>query len=491
MASKKKKSHFEAYSSFDYDPAPETTEVVLQKKYDHFIDGKWSAPSDKKYFKTLSPATGETLAQVASGTKADVAKAVKAAGKAFSSWSKLEAKERGKYLFRIARILQERAREFAIIETKDGGKPIKESRDVDIPLAAAHFFYYAGWADKLQYLAAGKKEVKPIGVCAQIIPWNFPLMMAAWKIAPALATGCTVVLKPAETTPLTALLLASVFEEAGLPPGVANIITGDGKTGQFLIEHPGTQKIAFTGSTQIGKHIAKTVASTEKKLTLELGGKSAHIIFEDAAIDQAVEGIIQGIFFNQGHVCCAGSRLLVEESIAGTVLKKLKKRMSTLRVGDPLDKNTDLGAINSKEQLAKIKTLITQGKKEGGEFYEAPCKLPKKGNWHAPCFFYGTSGAHTINRVEVFGPVLSIQTFRSPDEAIAKANDTPYGLAAGIWSEKGSKIHYVAGKLKAGIIWNNTYNKFDPASPFGGYFESGYGREGGLHGLYPYLVFKG
>jgi aldehyde dehydrogenase (NAD+) len=488
-SSKKEIKAFTPYNLFSYDPAPESNFVKLKKRYELFIDGKWQAPQSGKYFKTISPATEEVLAEVAHGNQEDINLAVKSAKVAMTKWSKLSGADRGKYLFRIARILQERAREFAILESLDGGKPIKESRDVDIPLAAAHFFYYAGWADKLEYLVPGKKEVHPIGVCGQIIPWNFPLLMAAWKIAPALAAGCTTVLKPAETTPLTALLLAEVFQEAELPPGVVNIVTGFGDTGECLVKHPDIAKIAFTGSTDIGKRIASNLAGTDKKLTLELGGKSAHIIFEDAAIDQSVEGIINGIFFNQGHVCCAGSRLLVEESVAQTILKKLDRRMNSLRVGNPLDKNTDIGAINSKEQLQKIEALVAQGKKEGGEFFESSCSLPKKGFFHRPCYFAKTSGAHTINRVEVFGPVLSIQTFRTPDEAIMKANDTAYGLAAGIWSEKGSKIHYVAARLKAGVIWNNTYNKFDPASPFGGYQESGIGREGGRQGLLAYLKF--
>ena len=473
---------------FEYAPAPESSAVVnIRPKYQHFIGGEFVAPTSGKYMETLNPATGESLAKIAVGSEADIDLAVKAARDAYENvWSKLSGKERGKYIFRLARILQERAREFAVLETMDGGKPIKESRDVDIPLAAQHFFYNAGWADKLDYAFPGKK-VKPLGVCGQIIPWNFPLLMAAWKIAPALATGNTVILKPAEQTPLTALLLAEICQEAELPAGVVNIVTGAGETGAALVDHQDVNKIAFTGSTDIGKIIARNIADSDKKLTLELGGKSANIVYEDAAIDQAIEGIINGIFFNQGHVCCAGSRLLVEESIYETVVKKLKKRMQTLRVGNPLDKNTDIGAINSKEQLDKIKELVAQGKKEGGEFYSPENSIPSKGYFHKPCFFAGVGAADTVARLEIFGPVLSILTFRTPDEAIKLANDTPYGLAAGVWSEKTSKIHYTASRLKAGVIWANTYNKFDAASPFGGYKESGWGREGGLHGLYPYL----
>ena len=474
---------------FEYDPAPEGVKVEIAAKYGHFINGKFVEPKSGKYMDTVNPATGEKLAKIAVGNAADVDTAVKAARKAFGEWSKLTGAERGKYIFRIARILQERARELAVLETMDGGKPIKEARDVDIPLVAQHFFYNAGWADKLDYVVPGK-EVKPLGVCGQIIPWNFPLLMAAWKIAPALATGNTVVLKPAEQTSLTALRLAEICKEAGLPDGVVNIITGAGETGAALVDHKDVNKIAFTGSTDIGKLIAKNAGKTNKKLTMELGGKSANIIFADAALDQAVEGVVNGIYFNQGHVCCAGSRVLVEESIKDVFLKKLQRRMKNIRVGNPLDKNTDLGAINSIEQLDKINDLVAKGKKEGGEFYQADCKLPKKGNFCAPCYFVDQSASSTISRVEVFGPVLSISTFRTPEEAIAKANDTNYGLAAGIWSEKGSKVHKVAGGLRAGVIWANTYNKFDATSPFGGYKESGYGREGGKHGLLPYLEVK-
>ncbi len=474
---------------FEYADAPESTKIEIAKKYGHFIGGKFVDPKSNKYMDTVNPGTGETLAKIAVGNKEDVDSAVKAARKAFGTWSKLPGAERGKYLFRIARIIQERSRELAILETMDGGKPIKESRDVDLPLVAQHFFYNAGWADKLEYVVPGK-TVKPVGVCGQIIPWNFPLLMAAWKIAPALATGNTVVLKPAEQTSLTALRLAEVCKEAGLPDGVVNIVTGAGETGAALVDHKDVNKIAFTGSTDIGKLIAKNAGKTDKKLTMELGGKSANIIFADAAIDQAIEGVVSGIYFNQGHVCCAGSRLLVEESVKDIVLKKLKKRVSQIRVGNPLDKNTDLGAINSTEQLDKIKDLVKTGKKEGGEFWQAECSLPRKGNFFAPCFFVDQSGSATISRTEVFGPVLSISTFRTAEEAIAKANDTNYGLAAGIWSEKGSKVHFVANKLKAGIIWANTYNKFDATSPFGGFKESGYGREGGRHGLLPYMEIQ-
>lgn len=476
-------------AEFEYAPSLESTKVVkIKEKNELFINGKWVAPKSGKYFKTINPATEEVLSQVALANAADVDSAVKAARSAYkNTWSKLSGAERGKYIFRIARILQERSREFAVLETLDNGKPIKESRDIDIPLAAAHFFYYAGWGDKLQYAFPGKMP-KSLGVAAQVIPWNFPLLMAAWKIAPALACGNTVVLKPAETTPLTALLLAEVIQEAELPAGVVNIITGAGETGSSLVSHNDVDKVAFTGSTEIGRLILKNIAKQNKKLTLELGGKSAHIVYEDAAIDQAIEGVINGIFFNQGHVCCAGSRLLLEESIAEIFVEKLKLRMNQIRVGNPLDKNTDVGAINSKVEHEKILNLINLGKSEGGDFFESNQKnLPQKGYFHKPCFFNNVSSAFTLSRQEIFGPVLTISTFRTPKEAILKANDTPYGLAAGIWSEKGSKIHKTALGLKAGVIWANTYNKFDPTSPFGGYFESGFGREGGRHGLFPYL----
>ena len=477
---------------FEYAPAPEDSSVVkLKPKYDLFIGGKFVAPKSGRYFQTLNPATEKPLTEIAEANAEDVDLAVKAARKAYDKvWSKLSGKERGLYLFRIARIIQERARELAVLETMDNGKPIKESRDVDVPLVAAHFFYYAGWADKLDYAFPGKK-VAALGVAGQIIPWNFPLLMAAWKIAPALATGNTVVLKPAETTPLSALLLAEICQQAGLPDGVVNIVTGAGETGAALTQHPDVNKIAFTGSTDIGRRIAQTVAGTGKKLTLELGGKSAHIIYEDAALDQAVEGIVNGIYFNQGHVCCAGSRLLLQEPIADVVIAKLKKRMRTLRVGDPLDKNTDIGAINSKSQLDRICELVSLAKGENSAFYEPEnITLPKQGYFHKPCFFERVASSASISRIEVFGPVLAISTFRTPEEAIMKANDTPYGLAAGIWSEKGAKIQKTAQGLKAGVIWANTYNKFDPTSPFGGYNESGWGREGGRHGLLPYLEVK-
>ena len=477
-------------ASWSYDPAPESTDhIQLQKKYDLYIDGEFVKPENGKYFETINPTNDEVIAEVALAEKEDVDKAVRAARNAFKSWSKIEPKERGKYIYRIARLIQERSREFAVIESLDGGKPIRESRDIDIPLAANHFFYYAGWADKLEY-AFPNRNPKPLGVAGQIIPWNFPLLMAAWKLAPALATGNTVVLKPAETTPLTALKLAEIIRDSGLPKGVVNIITGAGKTGAEIVNHSDIDKISFTGSTAVGKYIQKAVAGTHKKITLELGGKSANIIFEDAAIDQAVEGIIDAIFFNQGHVCCAGSRLFIQESVADTVIQKLKDRMATLIVGDPLDKNTDIGAINSKRQLKTIENYIKIGLDEGGEIYQTDCKLPKKGNWCAPTLFLNLSQSHTIVQEEIFGPVLAIQTFRTIQEVIEKANNTPYGLAAGVWTQKGAKLFHLSQKLKAGVIWGNTFNKFDATSPFGGYKESGFGREGGLHGLKPYVKFE-
>ena len=486
---KDKKEHALNFETpFQYAPAPESTAPVkLKERYALFIDGKFQAPSKGIYLPSINPATEETLALVAVADESDVNKAVKAAANAYKGvWGKLPGKERAKYIYRIARILQERAREFAILETMNGGKPIRESRDIDIPLAAAHFFYYAGWADKLDYAFPGRKA-QALGVAGQIIPWNFPLLMAAWKIAPALATGNTVVLKPAETTPLTALLLAELIQEADLPPGVVNIITGAGETGAAIVRHPLVNKIAFTGSTEVGKLIQRSLAGTDKRYTLELGGKAANIIFEDAALDQAVEGIINAIFFNQGHVCCAGSRLFVQESVADQVMRKLRDRMSTLRIGDPLDKNTDIGAINSKEQLLKIQGLVKKGIAEGGDMYQADCSIPKKGFWFKPTLFTGVSASSTIVKEEIFGPVLSIQTFRTADEVIEKANNTPYGLSGGVWTDKGSKIFNVSKQLKAGVVWANTYNKFDPTSPFGGYKESGLGREGGLHGLAPYV----
>ncbi len=473
---------------FEYAPAPESRSIVkIEKEYGHYIAGKFVASHSKKRFATINPATEEVLSKVAHGDATDIDKAVKAARSAFvKSWSKTKPKERAKYLFRIARILQERAREFAVLEALDNGKPIRETRDIDIPLAAAHFFYHAGWADKLEYAGLGQSP-KPYGVVGQIIPWNFPLLMLSWKVAPALATGNTVVLKPAETTPLTALLFAQVCEQAGLPAGVVNIVTGDGKTGAALVNHRDIDKVAFTGSTEVGKLIAKSIAGRGIPATLELGGKGANIVFADAPIDEAVEGIINGIFFNQGHVCCAGSRLLLQESIADDFLGKLQDRMKKIRVGDPLDKNTDLGAINSDAQLAKIKELSQSGSSEGADIWSAPCELPKKGFWFPPTIFTGVTQAHRIAREEIFGPVLSVLTFRTPQEAMEKANNTPFGLSAGIWTEKGSKILWAAQQLKAGVIWANTFNKFDPASPFGGYKESGWGREGGRHGLAAYL----
>jgi aldehyde dehydrogenase (NAD+) len=475
-------------SQFEYAPALESTAIVnIAERYNLFINGKFVTPKSGKYFPTINPANEKVLAKVAEANSTDVDTAVQAARSAYSKvWSKMPAAERGKYLFRIARILQERAREFAVLETLDNGKPIRESRDTDIPLAVAHFFYHAGWADKLQYAGVGDQP-KPYGVVGQIIPWNFPMLMLAWKVAPALATGNTVVLKPAETTSLTALLFAEVCQQAELPAGVVNIVTGAGATGADIVNHPGIDKIAFTGSTEVGKLIASSIAGTKKGATLELGGKAANIIFDDAAIDEAVEGIVNGIFFNQGHVCCAGSRLLVQENIHDEVLEKLKVRMAHIRLGNPLDKNTDIGAINSAAQLAKIKELVTAGGAEGAEQWSAPCDLPGEGFWFAPTIFTGVSQTHRIAREEIFGPVLSVLTFRTPQEAIEKANNTPYGLSAGVWSEKGSKVLWTASRLRAGVIWANTFNKFDPASPFGGYKESGWGREGGRHGLAAYL----
>jgi aldehyde dehydrogenase (NAD+) len=474
-------------TDWKYAPAPETAKVSIKPKYDLFIDGKFVAPTKGEYFETINPANEKKLAEVAAASVEDVNKAVKAARRAHDNvWSKLPGKERGKYIYRIARLLQERAREFAIIESMDGGKSIRESRDVDVPLAAAHFFYYAGWADKIEYAFPGKRPT-PLGVAGQIIPWNFPLLMAAWKIAPALATGNTVVLKPAETTPLTALKLAELIQDADLPPGVVNILTGAGETGAAIVNHADIDKIAFTGSTEVGKIIQKALAPTKKKYTLELGGKAANIIFEDATIDQAVEGIINGIFFNQGHVCCAGSRLFVQESVAETVIRKLKERMETLIVGDPLDKNTDIGAINSRMQLDKINEYLQIGQDEGAEMWCTNCDVPTSGYFCRPTLFLNCSQSHRIVQEEIFGPVVAVQTFRTVAEAVEKANNTPYGLSGGVWTDKGSKIFKVTNKLRAGVIWANTYNKFDPTSPFGGYKESGMGREGGLHGLQPYL----
>lgn len=478
------------FKDWTYAPAPESTEhISLKKQYGLFINGEFVPPSSKKYFDTINPATEQKIAEIAEANEKDVDAAVNAAAKASEKvWKKLPGRERSKYIYRIARMIQERARELAVIETMDGGKTIRESRDVDVPLAANHFFYYAGWADKLDY-AFPNRSPKPLGVAGQIIPWNFPLLMAAWKIAPALATGNTVVLKPAESTSLTALKLAEIIQESGLPDGVVNIVTGFGRTGAAIVNHPLVTKVAFTGSTDVGKLIQKAIAGTGKKATLELGGKAANIIFEDAPIDQAVEGIVNGIFFNQGHVCCAGSRLLVQEGVAEIVIRKLKDRMETLIVGDPMDKNTDIGAINSREQLKKINEYITIGVNEGAELYQSSCTLPSKGFFCKPTLFLNTSQSHRLVQEEIFGPVLAVQTFRTVEEAIEKANNIPFGLSAGIWTDKGSKIFNMTTKMRAGVVWANTYNKFDPTSPFGGYKESGYGREGGVHGLLPYIQF--
>jgi aldehyde dehydrogenase (NAD+) len=473
-----------------YDPAPESSEIVrLRQSYRLLIGGDWVAPVDGSTFKTVNPATEEVLAEVAEGGPADVDRAVAAARAALPGWAGLPVAERAKYLFRVARVIQERARELAVLESMDGGKPIKESRDVDLPLVAAHFFYHAGWADKLEYAFPGRLA-RPLGVCAQVIPWNFPLLMAAWKLAPALACGNTVVLKPAETTPLTALLLGEILDEAGLPPGVVNIVTGAGETGAALAGHDGVDKVAFTGSTEVGKRIQRQLAGTGRRLTLELGGKAANIVFDDAPLDQAIEGIVNGIWFNQGQVCCAGSRLLVQESIADVLMAKLKRRMETLRVGDPLDKNTDVGAINSATQLARIKELTEAGRAEGAEVYQPPCELPERGYWFPPTVLTGVTQANRVAQEEIFGPVLAVLTFRTADEAVAKANNTAYGLSAGVWTEKGSRILDLAGRLRAGVVWANTFNKFDPTSPFGGYKESGFGREGGRHGLAAYVQLE-
>lgn len=475
---------------WDFSPAPESTDhISIKSEYQLFIDGKFVKPKKRKYFPTINPASEKKLSSIAEASADDVDKAVKSARRAYDGvWSSMSAKERGKYIFRIARLIQEKSREFAVIESLDGGKPIRESRDVDVPISAAHFFYYAGWADKLNYAFPNQKP-SSIGVAGQIIPWNFPLMMAAWKIAPALATGNTVVLKPAETTSLTALKLAELIQEADLPPGVVNIVTGAGATGAEIVNHNNIDKIAFTGSTGVGKIIMKSIAGTNKKSTMELGGKAANIVFEDAPLDQAVEGIINGIYFNQGHVCCAGSRLFVQESIYETLLRKLKDRMQSLVVGDPLDKNTDIGAINSKQQLEVINKYLKIGKTEGAEMFQTSCEIPSKGFWCPPTLFTNVSQSHAIAREEIFGPVLAVQTFRTIDEVITKANNTPFGLSAGVWTDKGSKVFNLTSKMRAGVVWANTYNKFDPTSPFGGYKESGHGREGGLHGLAPYLKF--
>jgi aldehyde dehydrogenase (NAD+) len=474
-------------AKWEYAPAPESTEIVdIKDTYGLYIGGRFVEPASGEYFKTINPATEEVLAAIPLADEEDIDRAVGAARAAFKKWSALPGTQRAKYIFRIARIIQERARELAVLESMNGGKPIKESRDVDVPLVAAHFFYYAGWADKLSYAFPGRRA-KPLGVCAQIIPWNFPLLMLSWKIAPALAGGNTVVLKPAETTPLTALLFAEICEQAGVPEGVVNIVTGAGASGQALVRHDDVDKVAFTGSTEVGKEIQRAVAGTDKRLTLELGGKAANIIFDDAPLDQAVEGIVNGIFFNQGHVCCAGSRLLVQEAIADRLIEKLKRRLGTLRLGDPLDKNTDIGAINSRDQLEKIRRLVGIGVEEGAELYQPVCDIPDRGFFFPPTVFTGVSQSHRIAQEEIFGPVLSVMTFRTPAEAVTKANNTPFGLSAGVWTEKGSRILWMADRLQAGVVWANTFNRFDPTSPFGGYKESGFGREGGRHGLEAYV----
>ena len=474
-------------AKWEYAPAPESTEIVdIKDTYGLYIGGQFVEPASGEYFKTINPATEEVLSAIPVAGEEDIDRAVGAARGAFKKWSALPGSQRAKYIFRIARIVQERARELAVLESMNGGKPIKESRDVDVPLVAAHFFYYAGWADKLSYAFPGRRA-KPLGVCAQIIPWNFPLLMLSWKIAPALAGGNTVVLKPAETTPLTALLFAEICEQAGLPEGVVNIVSGAGATGQVLVRHDDVDKVAFTGSTEVGKEIQRAVAGTNKKLTLELGGKAANIIFDDAPLDQAVEGIVNGIFVTQGHVCCAGSRLLVQETIAGRLIEKLKRRLGTLRLGDPLDKNTDIGAINSRDQLEKIRRLVGIGVEEGAELFQPACDIPDRGFFFPPTVFTGVSQSHRIAQEEIFGPVLSVMTFRTPAEAVTKANNTPFGLSAGVWTEKGSRILWMADRLQAGVVWANTFNRFDPTSPFGGYKESGFGREGGSHGLEAYL----
>jgi aldehyde dehydrogenase (NAD+) len=487
MAITKRQAAELAKQTFEYAAAPEATDHVrIQPRYGLFVGGRMLEPHSKKRFPTINPATERQLSEVAEADATDVGRAVDAADKAFASWSRMSPARRSRYLFRISRLIQERARELAVIETMDGGKPIKESRDVDIPLAAAHFFYYAGWADKLEWAFPNRRH-RPLGVAGQVIPWNFPLLMLAWKIAPALAAGNTVVLKPAETTPLSALLFAEICQQAELPPGVVNIITGAGKTGSLLVGNPVVKKVAFTGSTEVGKLIQRALAGSGKRLTLELGGKAANIVFEDAPLDQAVEGIVNGIYFNQGHVCCAGSRLLVQESIAKPLLEKLKQRVSTLRLGDPLDKNTDIGAINSKAQLEKIQGLVESGVAEGAEMFQPECKIPDRGFWFPPTIFTNVSQSYRIAREEIFGPVLSVLTFRTPAEAVEKANNTPYGLSAGVWTDKGSRILWMAERMRAGVVWANTFNRFDPTSPFGGYKESGYGREGGVHGLLPYV----
>ncbi|HEY7057433.1 MAG TPA: aldehyde dehydrogenase family protein [Vicinamibacterales bacterium] len=481
------------YESMSYGPAPESDSPAQAWLADHaphlrlFIGGEWREPSSGEYFPTVNPATATPLIDIAQGTAKDVDAAVRAAREAFPAWSGLSGHARARYLYALARQIQKHSRLLAVLETMDNGKPIRETRDLDIPLVARHFYHHAGWA---QLLSSEMPEMGPVGVVGQIIPWNFPLLMLAWKIAPALAAGNTVVLKPAETTPLTALLFCDVLRQAELPPGVVNIVTGDGSTGAALVKHEDVDKIAFTGSTEVGKAIQRELAGTGKRLTLELGGKAANVVFDDAALDQAVEGIVNGIYFNQGHVCCAGSRLFVQESIYEPLVEKLKRRLTTLRVGDPLDKNTDVGAINSAQQLEKIRELVAAGEEEGAEIFQPPCRLPEKGYWFAPTVFTNVAQSYRIAQEEIFGPVLSVLTFRTPDEAVEKANNTPYGLSAGVWTEKGSRILWMAQRLRAGVVWANTYNRFDPASPFGGYKESGFGREGGLHGLEPYLSFE-
>ena len=476
-------------SIFEYAPAPETTKAPIRAQYGLFVDGKWIAPESGRYFETVNPANEQVLARVAYADERDVERAVRAARRAYDKyWRKMRPADRAKYIYRIARTITERSRELAVLETLDGGKPIKESRDFDIPASAAHFFYYAGWADKLEWAMRAGEEARSIGVAGQIVPWNFPLLMAAWKLAPALACGNTVVLKPAETTPLTALALAQIVQEADLPPGVVNVVTGDGETGAALVANGGVDKIAFTGSTEVGKAIQRSLAGKGKRLTLELGGKAAHIVFKDAPIDQAIEGIVNGIYFNQGHVCCAGSRLLVEESIHDEIVVRMTERLQNLRLGDPIDKNTDIGAINSRAQLERIQELVSSGVDQGAVLVQQSCTLPERGYYFPASFFTNVQMSHRIAREEIFGPVLSILTFRTPDEAIEKANNTPYGLSAGIWTDKGSKNMYIAQHLRAGVVWCNTFNQFDPSSPFGGYRESGFGREGGVHGLYEYLA---
>ncbi|HUC85451.1 MAG TPA: aldehyde dehydrogenase family protein [Candidatus Acidoferrales bacterium] len=479
--------HLNFGAKWDYSPAPEESRnYVIAPRHDLFINGEFVEPHSGKHFASCNPATEETLTEIAQGDAEDVDRAVKAARRAYEKvWSRMAGRERGKYLFRIARLIQEKSRELAVLETMDGGKPIKETRDIDLPIVAAHFFYHAGWADKLPY-AFPNRQPRPLGVAGQIIPWNFPLLMAAWKLAPALACGNTVVIKPSKTTSLTLLRLARIFQEAELPAGVVNVVTGTAETGTAIVRHPDVDKIAFTGSTEVGKQLAELVAGTNKRITLELGGKAANIVFEDAPIDQAIEGIVAGIYFNMGHVCCAGSRLLVQESVFPAVVRKLRNRIQMLRIGNPLDKNTDIGAINNRPQLEKIRALVQSGAEEGAEVVQPQCQLPARGYWYPPTFLTGVTASHRVAQEEIFGPVLSVMTFRTPEEAVERANNTPYGLSAGVWTDKGSKIFKIVNQLRAGVVWANTYNKFDPVSPFGGYKESGFGREGGLQGLAAY-----